>query len=103
MSSHAHVGVQQYAQVPHRGREVDRDFSNRDAVNGHLLKLMKRAEQHYLGLIVIQCEGVCSHPLANLSDAPSYPFKEFNYIVLSRFGGKILLGVIGIKVLIYSP
>ena len=71
MSSHAHVGVQHYAQVSHRGREVDRDLSSRDAVSGHLLKLTKRAEQHYLGLIVIQFEEVCSHPLANLSNAPS--------------------------------
>ena len=49
MSSHAHVGVQQYAQVPHRGKEVDRAVSNRDAVNGHFFKLMERAKQHYLG------------------------------------------------------
>ena len=61
---------------------------------------MERAEQHYLGLIVIQFEEVSSHPLSNLRDASSYPFKEFSYIVLSRFGGKMQLGVISIKVLI---
>ena len=60
MSSHAHVGVLQYAEVLHRGREFDRDLSNRDAVNGHLLQLMHRAEQQYLGLVVIQIEEVCS-------------------------------------------
>ena len=70
MSSHAYVGVQQYVQVLHCGRDVDRE-------------LMKRAEQHYLGLIVIQFKEVCSHPLANLSDAASYLFKKFSYIVRS--------------------
>ena len=85
MSTHAHVGVLQYAQVPHRGTEVDRGLSNRYAVDGHLLQLMNRAEQHYLGLVVIRFEEVCPHPLANPSNAPSYSFEEFSYIVLRRF------------------
>ena len=59
-----------------------------DAVDGHLQPI-NRAEQHYFGLVVIQFEEVGPHPLATVSDAPRYLFKEFSCIVKSRFGGKI--------------